>query len=248
MQIIHEVIDAAWQQCHIPDDRIPDAILLNRSEFSRLAPGVRARILRRCLFQLCPEARDVGFDSVQRMHDFIASCDNENSVRQWEKNLSVAVEADMILIYPGGESPNPLQYPQLTTGSVSLSIPGEFSFSGWQLTCRILQLSSEKIPALTTEMAANRSLVYLDWEKIELPLILRTANAGEMFRPLGSGGRQKLSDFWINTKIPRAYRAGHPLIADRNEPIWIPGLRPADFCRLTSETTKALRLELKKRR
>lgn len=243
LQILETVTDDAWRICFIPGGNEKESILLKRTEFCRLMPAIRARLIRRIFFRLSPDVRDIGFDSVMRVLDFIAGSE-QNSNQPWERNLWVALEAETILIYQEGKRPNPQNFPQFTGESLPVTIPGQVPFSRWQLDCRPVRIAEADLPRLYAAMKADRNLVYLDLDKINPPLTLRTAKEGEIFRPLGHGHRQKLSDFWINAKIPQAYRKNYPLVYDRKEPIWIPGQRPAEFCRLTAKTTRALCLTL----
>ncbi|MEN9562926.1 MAG: tRNA(Ile)-lysidine synthase, partial [Chloroflexota bacterium] len=61
---------------------------------------------------------------------------------------------------------------------------------------------------------------------------------GDHFSPLGMDGHsQKLSDFFVNEKLPQRARDHWPLLCVDDEIIWVPGFRPAHRHRL-KETTR----------
>ncbi|HQN63551.1 MAG TPA: tRNA lysidine(34) synthetase TilS [Flexilinea sp.] len=81
----------------------------------------------------------------------------------------------------------------------------------------------------------------MDSEKVLPPITIRCAKKGERFAPIGMNGKsQKLSDFWINRKLPRQLRSLYPVIADRERILWIPGFQSADPCKITTETVEVL--------
>jgi tRNA(Ile)-lysidine synthetase-like protein len=58
---------------------------------------------------------------------------------------------------------------------------------------------------------------------------VRQRRAGDAYRPLGAPGRASLQDLLVNRKIPRAARDRLPVVCDAaGQPLWVPGLPPAD--------------------
>jgi tRNA(Ile)-lysidine synthase len=60
---------------------------------------------------------------------------------------------------------------------------------------------------------------------VSFPLVVRSAAAGDRFRPLGAGGTQKVAKFFIDHKIPRPLRPTYPVVESRGEIVWLAGLR-----------------------
>lgn len=65
---------------------------------------------------------------------------------------------------------------------------------------------------------------------------------GDRYQPLGSPGSAKLSDLFINRKVPADQREVLPVVLAGAEILWVPGLPPAESARLTGPTKGALRL------
>jgi tRNA(Ile)-lysidine synthase len=80
--------------------------------------------------------------------------------------------------------------------------------------------------------------VWLDARDLPDSFILRVRHHGDHFSPLGMDGHsQKLSDFFVNEKLPQRARDHWPLLCVDDEIIWVPGFRPAHRHRL-KETTR----------
>ncbi|MES3016483.1 MAG: tRNA lysidine(34) synthetase TilS, partial [Bacteroidota bacterium] len=58
------------------------------------------------------------------------------------------------------------------------------------------------IPTEQFALKRDSSVAQLDLKLIKFPLILRSWKDGDRFQPLGAGGKKKLSDFFIEQKIP----------------------------------------------
>ncbi len=85
--------------------------------------------------------------------------------------------------------------------------------------------------------------VYLNNEDIKHPLTVRRWQPGDAYRPLGSPGTRKLQDCFVDRSIPAAQRSELPVVCDReNTILWVPGMPPAEICRITQSTASALRL------
>ncbi len=77
----------------------------------------------------------------------------------------------------------------------------------------------------------------------ERPLVVRGWQAGDRFHPMGAPGSRKLSEWFIDHRVPKAERKRLPLVlTDSGEIIWLPGAPPADRLKLTASTKRALRL------
>jgi tRNA(Ile)-lysidine synthase len=84
----------------------------------------------------------------------------------------------------------------------------------------------------------------VDFDKISVPLMIRTRRPGDKFWPLGSPGIQKVKDFFINNKIPMLERDTVPMVTMYDQPIWIVGFRIDDRIRITKDTKRLLIMKL----
>jgi tRNA(Ile)-lysidine synthase len=89
----------------------------------------------------------------------------------------------------------------------------------------------------------------LDVGHLSKPLNLRIRQAGDQFAPFGLDGHsQKLSDFFVNVKMPQRARENWPLLCAGDEIIWVPGYRPSHSYRLTEATKSVLYFSLSRPR
>jgi len=77
----------------------------------------------------------------------------------------------------------------------------------------------------------------IDGNNILEPLELRSWQAGDRFVPMGMSEEMKVSNFFINQKIPRSVKNKIPLLVSGGEIIWVCGYRISDKVR-TSPSTK----------
>lgn len=132
----------------------------------------------------------------------------------------------------------------LTTGTVAIKL-GDGILIQTQLEAsspaiRILIKATEKRPE---QLAADNLTITVDADKLIQPLSIRTRKDGDLFRPLGMTGEQKLSDFFINRKIDSYRRNQIPLIMDaEGDIIWIYGIEISDKIKITSKTKKFITL------
>lgn len=87
---------------------------------------------------------------------------------------------------------------------------------------------------------------YVDFEKIELPLIVRNRREGDFYRPLGSPGKKKINEVFRQKGILPRERALIPLIILKNEVIWAPGIPVSENFKIEDKTKKVLLIEIKK--
>jgi len=91
---------------------------------------------------------------------------------------------------------------------------------------------------------SSKSKVYLDFDKIQQPVIIRNRRDGDWFQPLGMQGRQKIKAFFIDHKMPRYKRNEIMLFVDQLSVIWIGNMRLNERVKITAETKNVLKLEI----
>ena len=128
---------------------------------------------------------------------------------------------------------------------LKLTNPVYFNFgSNWKIEVAVTERTkNENLPSSSLNHAA------LDFDCVGgFPIYLSSAKRGDRFKPLGLvNGSLKLSDFFINSKLPKSARNRWPILKNHeNEIIWIPCFRPAQPVRLSDETKKILNLKIKR--
>jgi tRNA(Ile)-lysidine synthase len=104
------------------------------------------------------------------------------------------------------------------------------------LSLEILDIS----PGFSIDKTA--SVAFLDYDKVEFPMILRKWQSGDYFTPLGMAGMKKLSDFFVDLKLSLIEKENIWLLASGDHIVWIVGKRIDDRFKITHETRKILKI------
>jgi tRNA(Ile)-lysidine synthase len=159
-------------------------------------------------------------------------------------HLRLVVSGERILITQLQQLPPDEDWPRLDPcQEVEIPIPGELQLTGgwhflseWHPGAPAIEFSPGEISSWEA---------WLDAETLAGPLALRCSLPGDRFQPLGFDGHTvKLSDFWINQKLPSRARSNYPLVVTAGQIAWVPGFRLAHPFRIVESTRKVLHLRL----
>ena len=218
------------------------ALVFDREKWQALSRGLRARLLMRGARTLLPDVRDWGFEFIERVLNGI---DSDTERQDLKAGLIVEARGNLIAIYHEGFVLPNKDYPQLPVDAILKLYPGKSVCldHGWKLRAEMLKRAKfEKLDETTKTDPYHAWLNPID---LELPMLVRSANSGERWSPLGMIlQRQKLSDFFINQKIPHYLRGQWPLVTSGGSVIWAAGLRIAQAWRLLGDEPEILHLEL----
>jgi tRNA(Ile)-lysidine synthase len=95
----------------------------------------------------------------------------------------------------------------------------------------------------TAEFSNDPDSEYVDGSLLGEELSVRTWKEGDTFRPLGMKGEKKLSDFFVDEKIPLPEKQSIPILVSDGCIVWICGKRLDDRYKLTPRTTTIVRLD-----
>ncbi|NIM95951.1 MAG: tRNA lysidine(34) synthetase TilS [Anaerolineales bacterium] len=202
------------------------SLILDRHFFYSLPIALKRAMMRRVLTVLSPGIRDVGYDIVEQMTLFLSE---EASSGHMQLLAGMAVERyqDIAVVFKEGETVEFPQYPQM---EVENRIPVKLPFrhpleSGWMIQGEKKNHTSALADKLNAGLKKGEAA--FDLEQLKNEFAIRTPVPGDRFRPMGLGGTMKLSDFFINLRIPRLARENWPLVEARGEILWVVGLRTA---------------------
>ena len=108
----------------------------------------------------------------------------------------------------------------------------------WKLSIQKAKKPSEN------KLKERQNIQFADNEKITFPLIIRSWRKGDVFYPLGMHGKQKISDYFVNLKIPLRKKTNIPIVECDNKIIWVAGLRLDDRVKITDKTKNTIKMNI----
>lgn len=206
---------------------------------SSASKGLQRNLVKHAMRILRPNT-DVNFQALERAVQVINSTDASANV-DLKGGLCLVKESNLIYICTSNaELPFDI-WPQMPSDeSILVSISSQISLAGgWKFASEHWRL-----PTLAKEQAEENDdpyQVWLDAEGLPEQLELRVRRMGDHFSPLGMEGHtQKISDFFVNEKVPQRARDRWPLLCAGDKILWVPGFRPAHENRLTDETKNVI--------
>jgi tRNA(Ile)-lysidine synthase len=127
-----------------------------------------------------------------------------------------------------------------TTSPVSMKIEEEGMSFEWNRQ----SFRSDIISAENWQISKEKNIAQLDADLLQFPLTLRNWESGDYFYPIGMKGKKKLSDFFIEQKIPLPHKHGIGVLQNNDGNIvWVAGFRINDRYKVTIGTKKVFILE-----
>jgi tRNA(Ile)-lysidine synthase len=217
-----------------------------KAKTRELTRGQINLLIRTTIRHLRPNLRDIDYDSVRRAARFIVAPSRSHRMELVD-HLSIHLDRDWILLRDDLAPVSDVSWPQIAT-HLEIMIKGEGVFSlspGWECTCQVVP--QNRADELIQVARIDPFQAVLDADQAPFPLLLRTRKTGDFFTPFGmEGKRVRLTDFWINQRLPLAARKDWPLIFSQDQIIWVPGFRISHLAKVTSASQRILSLRISK--
>jgi tRNA(Ile)-lysidine synthase len=234
---VMETLEHAWGTVVVSAN--DEIVTFDTLSLTSLPLGLQRNLIKHAMQTLHPGV-DIGYHTLKRAAAFINSV-NPNPRLDLKAGLRMFREGDVMHVCaPHAELPFD-RWPQMPDDSpIVLNLSEQVSLAGgWKVSCERWRL-----PSLAKEQAEENEdpfQVWLDAADLPETFELRARRQGDHFSPLGMDGHsQKLSDFFVNEKLPQRARDQWPLLCVGDEIIWVPGFRPAHRHRLKDTTNHIL--------
>lgn len=197
-----------------------------------LDPSIARGVVRRAWVVLIPGATNLGWHHTIDILEKLAG--GATGARlDLPLGASAAREyGDLVLTASGAHAG------ETGAGPVELAVPGTAGIPGTGFAVAARRVASDEV---RFDSDPTREFVRDD---AETPLEVRTPRPGDRFRPLGSLGSRKLSDFFTDAKVPRRLRAACPLVLSGGRIVWVAGYRLDGRFAVPPGAAAAIRLRL----
>jgi tRNA(Ile)-lysidine synthase len=116
---------------------------------------------------------------------------------------------------------------------VVLTIPGTVPFGDREVRCELGQAAAG--PGVLDRAALGSELLVRGWRP------------GDRMVPLGLLGTKSVQDLFTARRVPRAERAGTPVVESEGEIVWVAGVATSERFKVTHETVQTARLTVRGR-
>ncbi len=207
--VLQGVVEAAWRRSLAAAGA--GYVGLQRSVLLVEPLALQRRVLQRAARTLRPGG-ELSFALVEQARVALQS---EGGPYDWFEELVLLVEGERLWLAERGTQ-LPAAWPQAPESALPIETPVVVQLGPeWQLSLR---------PAQAAATPTDVYEAWLDAERIG-EMTLRRPRPGD--RIALAQGTQKLSDVFINAKVPQRARAAWPLLCKGDEVVWAAGLRLA---------------------
>ena len=91
---------------------------------------------------------------------------------------------------------------------------------------------------------SSKNTLFLDYDKLQFPLTLRSWTAGDFFYPSGMSGKKKLSKYFKDEKLSLIQKSKVLLLCSNDDVVWVVGMRPDARFLATSKTKHILNVNV----
>lgn len=123
--------------------------------------------------------------------------------------------------------------------------PGCYRFADGLVTVdshRLPTAGGEALEGAVARLLASPGECF-DKAALRGPIVMRRAQQGERMSLLGLRGTKKVSDVWIDAKVPRAERHRIPVLSGPDGILWVVGVRRSALAPVTGETREVIRVQ-----
>ncbi|MFM8551456.1 MAG: tRNA lysidine(34) synthetase TilS, partial [Nitrospiraceae bacterium] len=173
-------------------------VLVDRTGLLALPLTLQRRVLRILVQRLHPRGKGPGFTTIASLLEKVFQGRSGASLAM--QGVHASREYATVRFQPKASARRTEEPDRDMPQALILPVPASLI---WPLTGQLIQTRLGP-PFLSGGKPTSRSLVHLDFDRMSMPLTLRSWRPGDAFQPAGMGGRsKKLQDFFSDIKLPR---------------------------------------------
>ncbi|WP_121966347.1 tRNA lysidine(34) synthetase TilS [Myroides sp. N17-2] len=106
-------------------------------------------------------------------------------------------------------------------------------------------LTISTTPYEEKELITDTSIIYVDGDLLEFPLIIRKYRSGDKFIPFGMHGTKKVSKFFKDEKFSQFDKENTWLLCTNENIVWVIGSRMDERFKVKDTTTNIIKIQIK---
>ena len=233
---LHDAAARVFDSLVVSDE--PSRVVLNPRALLSKQRVIQAEVVRRAVSRLPGGEQDLSFANIDGVLRLAADRASGKELHL-PGSVTVSKVYDRLEFHPRVDAEAPAELaPVFVTCPGNTPLPQLDS----ELTAELCDVEPEKVDELRQTPHLNEQ--WLDYDRLQLPLLIRGRRAGDRFHPLGAPGTKSLSDFFIDEKIEPPLRARTGVLCDQIGVVWVMPLRIDERAKLRSNSRRALRLVL----
>ena len=211
---------------HLGDSKI----VLDLASFVGYNLSLKRAIIRACFSKLSPRSFPLSYQSVMRVLSLGGS------------RTGARVELPSGVVAERGKDKLIFSLPRTDNSIHKLDLPGECELEGLGIDVRGEVINLRDLPE--DLKATPPWTAFFDLERFSPPYRLRTRKPGDRFKPLGMEAEKKLSDFFIDSAVPKILREEVLLLLSGEKIAWVVGFRPHHDFRVREDSEKIMKVEV----
>jgi len=157
------------------------------------------------------------------------SLDSESGKQFYSKTHRLVKDREKLFVSPVEEKENKIFY--IEHDDIELFEP--------------FDINIEKLAGKDFKIRKETNIACLDSQKLEFPLLIRKWQLGDYFQPFGMTGFKKISDFFIDEKIPVHEKEKIWLLCSGEKIVWVMGHRIDNRFRIDKNTISVIKIEIR---
>ena len=226
--LIANEADKLWPKAHIQNGK---KITLNCQSLTEQAEPVKIELIRKTFDRLNCRQRNITRDHFQSILK-LAQNNISGKKIQLPDDCTVCYEYGQLIFCRIAEEK------QTEFETKQLQLPGKTSFGPYSIKAEIIDAKDFSVEKFKT--VKDRYTEAFDYDKLTLPLTVRSREAGDRFIPFGRVEQKKIGKFLTDQHIGSSIRNQTFIITDKKQIIWLYPLRISHLTRIDDTTKKIL--------
>lgn len=243
-------IQKAFESCRegkVGDEAQYHSLKLLTQPLQSLHPYLQKEVIRLAVYSVSGSKKDISEVHVRGVLNLLAAqtgsqCHLPYQIRVSKSYHRLIFEKEMGQEKAGGGEPDsgkpeffrPISREQLEQGQEGLLCPLP---DGRKLAFRLLPYDK------AADIPRNSCTKWLDYDKIEEPLLVRTPEEGDFFY-FNDKNRKFVKDYMVNEKIPLGERDKSVLVLSGNHMLYFPGRRISNYFKVDDYTKRILEIKV----